>query len=334
MALDLSAVTQGLNPIGMGLSVLGSIGNIIGAGKQAKEAQRQLDAQRAFAGSQRNALKTGYQDLLSQAKGMPTYQMDLTRYGKAEQAAQNQMAQAQGGRVAGEDLAREQVRQTTANTLAAAQKGAGSASDLLTAALFAQGQENEQMRNITQSSMQTRQQMQQQAQQNYLSTLGQTAAADLQQRGIQFESEYQKQANILGLSKEQLGQSMALEQDLFSQEQAKAAALANANAAIWSGIGGLASNIGGGLMNLQSQQNNMNLLEKLYNVNKTKNTPTVTLGGNLASNFLDKGWMGAINTSITPSPITQLRNPNSIFNQSPNPYYDPVNKEYYQEPPF
>lgn len=264
MALDLSALTKGLNPIGMGLSVLGGVGNIIGAAGQKKEAKRQLADFRTFAGTQRSALQAGQADVMAKAKALPTYQMDLTKFAQAQQAAELGKMQASAGRVAGEDLAREQVRQTTANTLAAAQRGAMSATDLLTSALFAQGQEGAQMRDITQSSMQQRQAMQQQAQQNYLASLGQTAAAEAQQRGIQFESELQKAQNILGLSQQQLGQTMDFESNMFAQDQAKAAALQNARAAIWSGIGGLASGIGGGLMNLQAQNDNMSMLQSIY----------------------------------------------------------------------
>jgi hypothetical protein len=171
---------------------------------------------------------------------------------------------ASGGQIAGEGIMREQARQTTANTLAAARQGAGSGSDLLTAALMGQNQEGAQMQNINLQVGQQRQEMQQRAQQNVLATLGQTALAQAQQAGMEFESQQQKAQQVLGLGREQLGQSMALEQNLFGQEQAKAAAVAQARAAIWSGIGGIAGSVGSGLMGMGAQQNQMDMLKQMY----------------------------------------------------------------------
>jgi len=266
----LDTLMNGLNPVGMGLNVLGGVANIFGAIGQRDEARKQLEAQKMFGNTQRATLKEGYADLISKAKGLPTYQADITKYAQAQQEAENQKLMASGGgRVAGQAIAEEQARQTTANTLAAAQRGAQSGADLLTAALLGQQQEGSQMQNIASQSMQQRQQMQQTAQQNYLQSLGQTAAAQAQQAGMQFQSESQRANQVLGLGQEQLGQSMNLEQNLFQSEQAKAAAVAQANAAIWSGVGGLASGIGGGLMQMQQGQNQMDMLSKIYGGGKT-----------------------------------------------------------------
>ncbi len=268
----LDTLMNGLNPVGMGLNVLGGVANIFGAIGQKKEAKRQLESQKMFGNTQRAALKEGYADLISKAKGLPTYQADITKYAQAQQEAENQKLMASGGgRVAGQAIAEEQARQTTANTLAAAQRGAQSGSDLLTAALMGQQQEGSQMQNIASQSMQQRQNMQQSAQQNYLQQMGMTAAAQAQQAGLQFQSESQKANQVLGLGQEQLGQSMNLEQNLFQSEQAKAAAVAQANAAIWSGIGGIASGIGGGMMQMQQNANQMDMLNKIYNPKVTQN---------------------------------------------------------------
>jgi hypothetical protein len=251
-------------PIGMAVSAAGGIMNVIGAIGQKKEAERQMYAQEAFGKKQRESFKTGYADLLSQAKNLSTYQGDISRYTKLEQAAQETKRAAGAGQVAGEGIMREQARQTTANTLAAAQRGATSSSDLLTAALMGQQQEGAQMQNIDIQSQQQRQQMQQQAQQNYLYSLGQTAAAQAQQAGLQFQSESAKQQQLLGLTESQFKEGMNLEDQLFGQEQAKAAAVQNAKSAIWSGIGGIASGIGGGLMQMQQGADQMGMLKLMY----------------------------------------------------------------------
>ena len=253
-----------LTPFGMAANAIGGIANVVGAVGQKNEAKKQLASQRAFGTQQRLALSSGYGDLISQAKGLPTYQGDISLFQKAQGEAEMAKRMASGGQIAGEGIMREQARQTTANTLAAARQGAGSGSDLLTAALMGQQQEGAQMQNIDLQVGQQRQQMQQQAQQNFLSTLGQTAAAQAQQAGLQFESEQQKAQQVLGLGREQLGQSMALEQNLFASEQAKEAALQQARSAIWSGIGGIAQSIGSGIMGMGAQQNQMNMLSKMY----------------------------------------------------------------------
>lgn len=266
----------GANPVtagvGMGLQVLGGIANVVGAVGQKNEAKKQLAAQKAFGTQQRLSLTSGYGDLISQAKGLPTYQGDISLFQKAQGEAEMAKRMASGGQIAGEGIMREQARQTTANTLAAARLGAGSGSDLLTAALMGQQQEGAQMQNIDLQVGERRSERQRIAQQNLLATLGQTAAAQAQQAGLQFESEQQKAQQVLGLGREQLGQSMALEQNLFQSEQAKAAAVAQARAAIWSGIGGIAGSIGSGLMGMGAQQNQMNMLSKIYGGAKTPPT--------------------------------------------------------------
>ena len=246
------------------LQGLGAVGNIIGAFGQKAEAQRQFDRQTQFGKQQKSAFTKGYGDLINQAQGLKTYQGDISKYVKTEQAAELGKRMAGGGRVAGEDIMREQARQSTANTLAASQRAGGSSSDLLTAALMGQQQEGAQMQNIDITSQQQRQQMGQQAQQNYLQSLGQTAAAQAQQAGLQFESESGKQQQLLGLAQGQFQGGMALDQSLFEQQQAAAGAVQNAKSAIWSGIGGVASTVGAGLTQMRNQQDNLAMLGQIY----------------------------------------------------------------------
>lgn len=276
--LGANPVTAG---IGMAANVVGGIANVVGAVGQKNEAKKQLAAQKMFAGQQRSALSSGYGDLISQAKGLPTYQGDISLFQKAQGEAEMAKRMASGGQIAGEGIMREQARQTTANTLAAARQGAGSGSDLLTAALMGQQQEGAQMQNIDLQVGERRSERQRLAQQNYLSTLGQTAAAQAQQAGMEFESKQQKAQQVLGLGREQLGQSMALEQNLFASEQAKAAALQQARSAIWSGIGGIAQSIGSGIMGMNAQQNQMDMLSKIYgNQTPAKTAAMSSLVGN------------------------------------------------------
>lgn len=282
-----------------GVSLIGGLLKTIGAGNQASEAQRQLDAQRSFATSQKSAFDTGAAGLLAGAKGLSTYTGDLSAYAKAERAAEEAKRSAGVGRVAGEDIMREQARQTTANTLAAAKQGARSGTDLLTAALFAQNQENAQMQDINVQTQQQRQQQAQLAQQNYLAQLGESAAAKARESGLEFQSLSNRENTILNTQAQNLQAGMNLQQSLFQQEQAKAGALADAKAAIWSGLGGIGSQIGSGMMSLGMNQMNLDALAKMNNIGQATNT---------AGSFLSP-FAGAIN----PTQAMQTLNP--LFGQ-------------------
>lgn len=315
-----------LTPIGMAAGAVGGVLNVIGAVGQKNEAKKQLAAQKAFGTQQRLALSSGYGDLISQAKGLPTYQGDISLFQKAQGEAEMAKRMASGGQIAGEGIMREQARQTTANTLAAARQGAGSGSDLLTAALMGQQQEGAQMQGIDLQVGQQRQQMQQQAQQNFLSTLGQTAAAQAQQAGLEFESQQQKAQQVLGLGREQLGQSMALEQNLFGSEQAKAAALQQARSAIWSGIGGIAQGIGSGLMGMGAQQNQMSMLQQMYP--STKTPPASAAMSSLVGNPLTGRTLSNLNFPSVGG--FQLGTPNMTAQQSfdSRNTFNPMNNEW------
>ena len=244
---------------------IGGVANIIGAVGKKNEAKRQLDAQRSYAGEQRSAFEAGYGDLLSQAKSAPTYQGDISRFQKVEQQADLAKRMASGmSRGAGEQIARDQAAQTSANVLAAATRGAGSGTDIMTAALLSQQGENQAQNAISARSAQEQMAAQNMAQQQQFAALGQTAAASARERGLEFQSLAAKEANIMGVTQNKLEGQMNLNQNLFESEQAKAAALQEAQGAIWSGIGGLASGIGGGLMQMKNQTANMDMLMKIY----------------------------------------------------------------------
>lgn len=248
----LESLTKNASPIGMLGGLAGGLINVFGAIGQKNEAEKQMYAIEAQGKKQRSAFDTGYADLLSKAGALKTYQGDISRYTKAEQIAQEAKRAAGAGQVAGEGIMREQARQTTANALAAAQRGATSSSDLLTAALMSQQQEGAQMQNIDVMAQQTRQSMQQQAQQNYLATLGQTASAAAQQAGMQFESENAKQMQLLGLEQEKFKGGMALDQSIFNQNMEASANVQKAKSAIWGGIGNTLGAVGSSLTNYAS----------------------------------------------------------------------------------
>jgi len=247
------------------LGAVGGLANVFGAIGKKEEAKKQLDAQRVYSQQQRSAFTSGYGDLMSQAKGAATYQGDISRYQKAEQQADLAKRMASGqSRGAGEQIARDQAAQTSANALAAATRGAGSGTDIMTAALLSQQGENQAQNVISARSSQEQMAAQNMAQQQQFSALGQTAAASARERGLEFSSLASKQANIMGVTQSQMEGELNLNQSLFDAEQAKAAALQEAKGAIWSGIGGIASGLGSGLMGMQNQKAQMSMLEKIY----------------------------------------------------------------------
>jgi hypothetical protein len=288
--MAVSSLMSGLNPIGMGLNVAGGIMNVVGAFGAKKEAKKQLDAQRVYDQQQRSVFNAGYGDLMSQAKSAPIYQGDISRFQKIENQADLAKRMASGmSRGAGEQIARDQAAQTSANALAAASRGAGSGTDIMTAALLAQQGENQAQNAISTRSAQEQVDMQNRAQQNQLAALGQTAAASMRERGLEFSSLANRQANIMGVTQGRLEGEMNLNQNLFEAEQAKAAALAEADRAIYSGFANIAGGIGSSLMNMQAQDTQMSNLTKLY-------------GAGGAGNAL-KAWGGGANAGARAQPI-------------------------------
>jgi hypothetical protein len=274
------------------LGAVGGITSIIGAVGKKNEAVSQLGAQRRFADKQRSELNAGYEDLMSQAKSAPIYQGDISRFQKVEQQADLAKRMASGmSRGAGEQIARDQAAQTSANVLAAAQRGAGSGTDIITAALLAQQGENQAQNAIGARSAQEQVMAQNIAQQQQFNALGQTAAASARERGLEFSSLASRQAGIMGVSQNKLSGQLNLNQQLFDSEQAKAAALAEAKGAIWSGIGNLASGIGGGIMGMQNQKANMDMLSNIYGGNKTIGDQTGSKWS-AAGNALQSGYGG------------------------------------------
>jgi hypothetical protein len=235
--------------IGGGLMAGGGLTKVLGAYGQKDEAKRQQERQTVFASQQRGMFDQGFGDLMAQAKGLSTYQGDLTKYNQAEELARQNQLQASGAsRVAGEQIARDQASRATADTMAMARRAGGSSSDIMTAALMGQQQESAAQADISKASQQQLFAQNQQAKQDYLGQIGVTAAARAREHGLEFSSQSAKEQGLLSLNQQQLQGKMSLEDALFQQDQAKAGEYANARAAIYSGWGEIGTTIGSGLM--------------------------------------------------------------------------------------
>jgi len=277
MAGILDTLTKGLNPIGIGAGIVGGALNIIGGVGLKDEAERQMYAAEKFAKQQRETFDKGYADILASAKGLSTYKGDLSRYTKAEQAADLMRRTAGAGQMPGEARALEQANQSTANMLSAAQRGAGSGADLLAAAALGQAQEGAQVSDIMARSQTLGYEEKQRAQQEYLQKLSETAAASARERGLEFESLSGKENTLLGLNQQKLQGGMNLDNQMFQMQQAAAGNVAKAKGALWSGAGDIFSGIGSGLMDMQSQADNMELLKSIYAVPSNKPAPPTVL---------------------------------------------------------
>lgn len=277
MAGILDTLTKGLNPIGIGAGIVGGALNIIGGIGLKDEAERQMYAAEKFAKQQRETFDKGYADILASAKGLSTYKGDLSRYTKAEQAADLMRRTAGAGQMPGEARALEQANQSTANMLSAAQRGAGSGTDLLAAAALGQAQEGAQVSDIMARSQTLGYEEKQRAQQEYLQKLSETAAASARERGLEFESLSGKENTLLGLNQQKLQGGMNLDNQMFQMQQAAAGNVAKAKGALWSGAGDIFSGIGSGLMDMQSQADNMELLKSIYAVPSNKPAPPTVL---------------------------------------------------------
>jgi len=319
-----------LTPWGMAANAVGGAIGLIGAFGKKSEAERQLEAQRTYAQQQRSTFNAGYGDLLSQAKSAATYQGDISRFQKVEQQADLAKRMASGqSRGAGEQIARDQAAQTSANALAAATRGAGSGTDIMTAALLSQQGENQAQNAISARSAEQQMAMQNMAQQQQFAALGQTAAAAARERGLEFSSLANKQANIMGISQNKLEGEMNLNQSLFEGEQAKAAALQEAKSAIWSGIGGIASGIGSGMMSMGNQAMQLKNLKSLYpsiTDAAIKNRPEVAA-------LMGNPLTGATGQNLSLPSLggfalgTQKMTPQESFDSQYS--WNPVNKEWF-----
>lgn len=281
------------------LGALGGAAKLVGAFGKKSEAERQLDAQRVYAQQQRSTFNAGFGDLLAKAKAATTYQGDLQRYTKVEQAADLAKRMASGqSRGAGEQIARDQAAQTSANVLAAATRGAGSGTDIMTAALAAQQGENAAQNAISARSAEEQRAAKAAAMAQEFAAFGNTAAAAARERGLEFSSLANKEANIMGITQNKMEGEMNLNQSLFDQEQAKAAALEEARASIWSGIGDIASGVSSGMMGMANQKAQMALLNKIYGGGSTGGD-VLTGARGFASNTIGSG--ASLAKMISPS---------------------------------
>ena len=312
------------------LGILGSGAKIAGAIGQKNEANRQVGAYNLYSSQQRGVFDAAQADLMAQGKGATTYQKDLSQYQKLQQQADLNKRMASGqSRGSGEQIARDQAAQTSANVLAAATRGAGSGTDIMTAALLSQQGENTAQNAISARSAAEQMASKNLAQQNEFTAYGQMAAADARERGIVFQSQANKEANIMGLTQNRMEGQMNLDATLFEGMQSKLGAVADAENALWSGVGDLLGGAGKGMMAAQANKLGMSNLQKMYQTGIDKGIKSRPEVAALMGNPLT----GATGQNISFPAIGgfKMGSPAMTAQQSfdANNSWDPINKTWF-----
>lgn len=249
--------------VGLGVAgqVLKGIATTIGASKQIKEAKKQRDEGRRFNSAQQSQYKGLFDTLINQANAQQTYKGDTTAYRNVVNEAEKQKMEAATAINPADAMMREDARSSTSNFIGAATRGARSATDLLSIAGAASGQESANMRTINAQNAQNAYASRQNAGQNLISSLSNLAQATARERGLEYESLLQKQQNILGLTKEQGLGGMDLAYRGQQEDFARRAALADSVNSMWSGIGDVFGSVGQGITNYNLMNSQMNMLK-------------------------------------------------------------------------
>lgn len=246
------AIMQAAGVVG---NTLGAFGDLAGAFIQRKAAKENAKLGERAAAQQKLDFQQTYSDLSGLLAGQATYKGDISQYKRAESEAQRQQIMAQNVPTS-DQLYREQAARSSANTFARGARGAKSGTDLMSLAGLVGGQENQQMQNINLDTANRMQTNQQQANQAMISSIANTAAASARERGLEFESILNKSNAAIGLAREKGLGEMDMNWNLSQANMANRGAIANSNAAIASGVGGIFKAMGGGIaqQNMQNQQ--------------------------------------------------------------------------------
>lgn len=248
--------------VGIAGSAVGGIFDLIGNVGRMKEAKKQMAVGRQAATQRASAYNTTYNDLLGMANNQETYKADYGAYERLIQEANKQKAEASG--LPPDALYRADARQTTANTIQSAKRGARSATDLMSIAGMAGVNESGAMRKINAQSAELMYDAGQRANSSVLSSLSNYAGARERGNEMEFRSLADKNNLLLDLTS-QKGLNMADINYQNSQEQlARSANLQEMRSNMWSGAGDIFRSIGSGMANMNMQNQQYNLLKSAY----------------------------------------------------------------------
>ena len=315
-------------------SVLGGVGGLIGASKAIKQGRKQissLEDQREQAlgrfGDIRDVVTTGYEDYLSRLQGLPTLEIDRSLADRALEQSRERMIGAGGGRVAGEELLREEARRTTANQIEAARAAVGDGAGLLGAISLAGMSEAGRMREIDIQTQRQRERELLQAQSAYERGLITRSQFERQADLAEFTAESRKQRDIargeLSFAERQgqLGfQEMGIEKEFDQAIAAQRAAIQQAKASRAQSIFGM---ISGGVGAFADYKRDQQIMERFA---PSQMNQSVDLG-----NMTQKTLESLPLPSSLPFPQLQMRsminyNPTMDYNlQRQNPLFPFIN---------
>lgn len=231
------------------LQGVGGLLNVGGAITKKNAAQDMLAQQMSFAAGQKTKFNEGVRGVRNLIQSTQTYKPDVELYKQAEERAAQQERQASAmGRMPGEDIARQQIGQNAANAMAAARQGARSGTDLMTAALLGQSISGGQNLEIDKQAMMQKQARLDQAKQQYMNSLYQTAAENARQRQLAYTSEAQKQQSLINFEQNALQTELGQDYQFFQDEKRAKGAYADTVGSIYSGVGDIFTGVASGLM--------------------------------------------------------------------------------------
>jgi len=246
--------------IGLAGQVLGGVANTIGAAKQIKVAKNQIREGRNFNSQQQRQFGSLYDDLIAKAQGQETYKADTSAYSKVVSEAERQKREASTSINPADAMMREDARQSTSNFIGAASRGARSATDLLSIAGAAYGNEKGAIRDINRQNAQESFARREQSSNNLLNSLSELAGATARERGLEFQSNWTKGQGLIDLTRDKGLGGLEMAYQGQQEDFARRAALVDAQSSMWNGIGDVFRGVGQGYMNYQLANNQMDIL--------------------------------------------------------------------------
>jgi hypothetical protein len=238
-----------MDPLTIGALAVGGLAKVGSALFQVGATKKAIQAQSSFANAQRDRLTSGFTSLADLVKQQDVYKGDTTPYAQmTAEAKLQQLAANRGGRVMGEDIAKEQLRQSSANAFRQGAQGARSGVDIMNLAGLNQSILGSQELDIEKQSMQTQTAMQMQKDQQLTAAMAQEAAAKARERGLEFTSFNARQNALLGVEQGRLQSSLGQENMFYEQEARLAGGYADAQAAVMSGVGDIGLGLGKSMM--------------------------------------------------------------------------------------
>ena len=305
-------------------SVLGGIGGIVGASKQIRGAKKQigrLQDQREQAlerfGGIRDTVTSGYENYIERLKDLPKLEIDRSLADSALQRARDRMIGAGGGRVAGEEILREEARRTTANQIEAARAAVGDGAGLLGAISLAGMSEAGRMRQIDIQTQRQRERELLQAESALERGLITRAQFERQAELAEFGAESRRQRDLatgeLSFAERQgqLGfQEMGIEKEYDQAISAQRAAINQAKASRIQSIFGMASGAAGAIGDFKRDQR---IMERF--------APGVQKNEGVDLSYGAKQALSLLNTPKT-STLPQLQLLPTIEQRSPMPNFN------------